>query len=172
MKYIIYIKGQFSTDTQIGASSIVVMDKELTQTLYSWAKGRKCKYDPENKNRAYEQEVGCVVKAVMSVPKGSTIELHSNNQTAVKVLKGEWEAKSYTDIINRFIEEKEKNHVDVDFRWDKKSPDDALFDMANKLCEEVAYEVRNSGKSEVIETENLCFQGLDSKDNDLFFKLP
>lgn len=168
MRFVAFIKGQFNSSELIGASSVVLWDKDKTEVLYQWAKGRKC--NQEKKNRSYEQELGSVIKAVMSVPKGSSIELYSNQQILVRCLKGEYEPSSYLELFEKFVQEKEHRHVDVDFRWVKGDPDDPDRQLADSLCLQVSNLVRESGKSEIIETENHCFDGEDMPED--FFKLP
>lgn len=157
----VFIGSSFDVDSQIGVSAIIIADKGKEK--YTWAKGRQCTLNPEKKQRNDEQALGAAIKAIMSVPKGSALDIYSNNQYLVRVLSGEWEAKSNLNLIQKFVDERQERHIVTNLMW---AQDFGFKDDLQKLCYEVTEMVRESGRSEVVESKNKCIE--EDTDEKLF----
>ena len=154
MTFKVYTDGGWDMQTCIGASAIIILKGE--EILYKWVKGRICRPDPEQKQKVNEQELGAIIKAVMSVPKGSHLDIYSDSQYAVNVLTGATQAYANQDLIERFVEEKQKNHVTTNIMWVKAHNGDVYNEVADTMCKEMMEEVKGHGRSIVRETENKC----------------
>ena len=155
MKYIAYTDGFYDMNDLVGASAVVILDQDQEKILYQWAKARKCKYNPEKKQRVNEQEMGAAIRAVMSVPKGSRLVIYSDSQYVVNVLGGMWEAKSNLDLIERYFSEIQERKVSCTLIWVKGHNGDKYNEMADELCNRIANDFRN-GKPAIYETKNNC----------------
>lgn len=156
MKFIAYTDGAYNVNTRIGASAVVILNEDKTKILYQWAKARRCTQTDEKMQFAPEQELGAVIRAIMSVPDHSYIKIYSDSMYAVKVLSGQWEAHVNQELIARYMEEKEKRHIVSTMIWVKGHNGDTYNELADELCANISSEFWNGGKN-VFETKNLCY---------------
>ena len=143
MKFIAYIYGDYSQG--IGCSALIILSEDKKEILYEWTKARKSTGD-----KVLEQEMGAAIRAVMSVPNGSFLEIVSGNDYAVRVLSGEKEPDA---LVKKFLEEKEKKHIVSTIIWKEK---DDYATMVTKLCTRGVLSFRN-GSPAVLETKNRCY---------------
>lgn len=153
MKFIAYTDGSYDMNDLIGSSAVVILNAKH-EVIYTWAKARKCKYNPEKLQRTNEQELGAIIRAIMSVPDGSFVEIYSDSQYAVNVLSGMWDAKANLDLIEIYMKEKERRHIISTLIWVKGHNGDKYNEMADELCAKVADSFRN-GESAIIETKKI-----------------
>jgi len=157
-KFIVYTDGYYEMADRYGASALVILDQSKTQVLFERAAARHCEYDPEKKQRNNEQELGAILRALTVVPKGSQLVIYSDSQYAVKVLSGEWSAKSNLGLIDKFYELKRKNQLRVELMWVRGHNGDQWNERADQLCEMAANSLRSGGPAIFQSKENLCFK--------------
>lgn len=114
-EFVAYTDGAYDMDTLIGASAVVIMNKEESKVLYERTAARHCTPTEEKQQFSQEQEIGACIRAVMSVPDGSYLTIKTDSQYCVKVLGGEWTAHTNLDLINRYKEEVRKHNIRVTF---------------------------------------------------------
>ena len=158
-KFSIYTDGSYDMSDRVGASACVILNKDESEILFVHATARKCDYNPEKKQRTNEQEIGAIIRAIMSVPNGSEILIHSDSQYAVKVLSGENNAYTNLDLIERYRKEvNERNHR-VSFKWVRGHDGNRYNEMADALCTKAANDLRkDGGKLKTRESINKCFE--------------
>ncbi|MBR5414147.1 MAG: hypothetical protein IK114_14135 [Fibrobacter sp.] len=143
---------------QVGSSALVILDEKQERILFERAAARKCVYDPEKKQRNNEQELGAIIRTLMSVPEGSQLLIHSDSQYAVKVLSGDWEAKANLGLVDRFHQEKRKRRLRVELRWVRGHNGNPMNERADQLCAMAANSVRKGGPAVFQSERNLCFE--------------
>lgn len=131
-------------DSQIGASAVVILDS-TGDKIYERAKARRVEYDPDKKQRSSEQELGAAIMAVMSVPDGCELFIHSDSQYVVKVLSGAWRANTNLGLIDRYQEEVRKRHLRVQFFWVRGHAGDPWNEYADRLCVNMTAAFRSTG---------------------------
>lgn len=139
-EFVAYTDGAYDMDTLIGASAVVIMNKEESKVLYERCAARHCTPTEEKQQFSQEQEIGACIRAVMSVPDGSYLTIKTDSQYCVKVLGGEWTAHANLDLINRYKEEVRKHDIRVTFikvlghAAEKGGPAIWGNERADKLC--------------------------------------
>ena len=158
-RFIAYTDGYFDMNSQVGSSACVILSADGVK-LYEHAKARRCEYDPEKKQRNNEQELGAIIRAVMSVPDGCELYIYSDSQYAVNVLSGTWNASANLGLIDRYNEEVKKRHLRVQLFWVKghangKHP---WNEYADELCGRVANIFSSGGGNILRSSKNLCLE--------------
>lgn len=143
-RYTAYTDGSFDMDSQIGASAVVILDS-TGDKIYERAKARRVEYDPDKKQRSPEQELGAAIMAVMSVPDGCELFIHSDSQYVVRVLSGAWRANTNLGLIDRYQEEVRKRHLRVQFFWVRGHAGDPWNEYADRLCVNMTAAFRSTG---------------------------
>ena len=131
-------------DSKIGASAVVILDS-TGDKIYERAKARRVEYDPDKKQRSPEQELGAAIMAVMNVPDGCELFIHSDSQYVVKVLSGAWRANTNLGLIDRYQEEVRKRHIRVQFFWVRGHAGDPWNEYADRLCVNMSAAFRSTG---------------------------
>lgn len=153
MRYKVYTDGGYDMLTMIGASAVVFPDSNTGGYYYRWAKGRKCSFNPEKKQRTNEQELGAIIRAVMVAPEGSELDLYSDSQYAINVLSGRWEAKANLDLIAIYSKVVFERNIKVYFHWVKGHNGNLYNEIADDLCNYISAVVKETGKTSIFETE-------------------
>ena len=156
-KFIAYTDGFFDMATQIGASAVIILDSTKENILFRRCAARKVEYDPTKKQRNNEQELGAIIRAVMSVPNGSEMDIYSDSLYAVNVLSGKWGASANLDLIERYGTEVEQRCLKVNLYWVKGHNGDTYNEMSDALCNKAAESLRNGGPA-IFKSENKCFK--------------
>lgn len=154
-----YTDGGFDMNSCIGASAVVILTPDLKERLYEHVTARKCEYDPTKKQRTNEQELGAMIRAVMSVPNGSEILIISDSQYAVKVLSKENNASANLDLIARFDKEVSERCLKVKFKWVRGHNGDLWNERADQLCQTaMSIIAKTNEKKKTWKTYNKCYE--------------
>lgn len=162
-RFIAYTDGFFDMTSQVGSSACVILSTDGVK-LYEQAKARRCEYDPAKKQRNNEQELGAIIRAVMSVPNGCELHIYSDSQYAVNVLSGNWNASANLGLIDRYNEEVKRRHLRVQLFWVKGHDNGKCKwnEYADELCNRVVASFMSGGPAILHSSQNLCIEPCES----------
>lgn len=81
-----------------------------------------------------KMELLAIVSAVNALPERSRALIHSDSQYAIKVLCGEWRAKTNHKHISLFRDIVKSKGLDISFKWVKGHNGDLFNEMVDSMC--------------------------------------
>ena len=79
-------------------------------------------------------EMLAILSVVCSLPDESSVTIYSDSDYAIKVLSGQWKAKTNHDLINKYRER--SKHLQIKFQWVKGHNGNHYNEVVDNLCTE------------------------------------
>lgn len=79
-------------------------------------------------------EMLAILSAVCSLPDESSVTIYSDSDYAIKVLSGQWKAKTNHELINKYRER--SKHLQIKFQWVKGHNGNHYNEVVDNLCTE------------------------------------
>ena len=79
-------------------------------------------------------ELLAIASAVNALPKGSRALIYSDSQYAIKVLCGEWKAKTNQKQISLFRDIVKSKELEISFKWVRGHNGDYYNEMVDSMC--------------------------------------
>jgi ribonuclease HI len=79
-------------------------------------------------------ELLAIASAVNALPKGSSALIHSDSQYAIKVLCGQWKAKTNQKQISLFRDIVKSKELEISFKWVRGHNGDYYNEMVDSMC--------------------------------------